>query len=358
MAHLGEILNSASVLNGYLEECMSDAVSASERACNASAGLLRDPMADRKQGVTFSKQRVLVADDTRAIREALEIALDLSGYDVATAAAGDTGLVTFKTFRPELALLDVEMPGISGIQLCRLIRKSSNIPVIMLSGIDSHEVKLQALEAGADDYVVKGTDVDELLARVAGQLRWRRLPAERVDGSVEIHVDHTQSDVKTTDASGELPGTASILVAEGTAYESTRGAARMLRTAQRTALAEILKEAGYTVFEATGGARALIDAIKRVPDLIIADSGLTQRDGLNLLKALRGDQATRRIPVIVVRDRATPDDKDSALALGVRDFILRPFTKADLLMRVDWVIAAQGRFARSQIKRRSQNRAA
>jgi DNA-binding response OmpR family regulator len=114
---------------------------------------------------------VLFVEDDDVIREATTLALERDGFQVTAAPDGLTGLDAFRGDRPDLALLDVMVPGLDGVSLCRRIRDESTVPVIMLSArADSIDIVL-GLEAGADDYVTKPFDTAVLVARIRAVLR-------------------------------------------------------------------------------------------------------------------------------------------------------------------------------------------
>src|SRR3954471_884197 len=111
--------------------------------------------------------RVLIADDDRAIRDALSRALALEGYDVVQANDGNTALSLIEATQPDVAILDVMMPNIDGLTVCRVLRAERNrLPVLMLTPTTETPRRVAGLDAGADDYLAKPFDLDELLARL------------------------------------------------------------------------------------------------------------------------------------------------------------------------------------------------
>ena len=121
---------------------------------------------------------VLVADDDRAVREALERALQLHGYEVALASDGDTALSAVDTRTPDAVVLDVMMPGLDGLDVTRRLRRQGNrIPILLLTARDAVGDRVEGLDAGADDYLPKPYDLEELLARLRALLR-RSKPEE------------------------------------------------------------------------------------------------------------------------------------------------------------------------------------
>lgn len=116
-------------------------------------------------------ERILIVDDEPQITRVLRRSLSAHRYDVRTAADGESALDTFHDFKPDLVITDLSMPEISGLDLCRELRKSSQIPIIVLSVKGDEKTKVEALDAGADDYITKPFGIDELLARVRATLR-------------------------------------------------------------------------------------------------------------------------------------------------------------------------------------------
>jgi two-component system response regulator MprA len=122
--------------------------------------------------LTIMSVRVLVADDERAVRQALRRALVMEGYDVELASGGREALESVGNGRADLVVLDVLMPDIDGLEVCRRLRQAGDrTPVLMLTARDAVSDRVEGLEAGADDYLVKPFDLDELIARLRALLR-------------------------------------------------------------------------------------------------------------------------------------------------------------------------------------------
>jgi two-component system KDP operon response regulator KdpE len=115
--------------------------------------------------------RVLVVDDEPQITRVLKTVLSSQGYQVRTAAEGESALASFTEWHPELVITDLYMPRMDGVELCRRIRAVSSVPIIVLSVKGEERTKVEALDSGADDYVTKPFGTDELLARVRAALR-------------------------------------------------------------------------------------------------------------------------------------------------------------------------------------------
>ena len=114
---------------------------------------------------------ILVVDDETTLRETLVDALEAEGFRVVSAADGREALAVFRAERPDLVLLDLMLPELSGIEVCRIIRAESGVPIVMLTAKDSEIDKVVGLELGADDYVTKPFSVRELSARIRALFR-------------------------------------------------------------------------------------------------------------------------------------------------------------------------------------------
>ncbi len=131
--------------------------------------------------------RLLIVDDDGNLRDSLGYSFRREGFEVITAADGDQAIVAFRQTRPDLVILDVMLPGRDGFEVCRALRRESDVPVVMLTARDTELDKVVGLEIGADDYLAKPFSTRELIARVRAMLRRvsPRAPAAR-DARVEI----------------------------------------------------------------------------------------------------------------------------------------------------------------------------
>ena len=140
----------------------------------------------------MSAPRVLIVDDEPQILRALRVALRANGYDVEEAMAGESALEAVAVRPPELIILDVALPDMDGVEVCRRIREWSRIPIIVLSAHGEEEAKVRALDEGADDYLTKPFGVPELLARMRVALRHATVVAEtghRVVRAGDVEID-------------------------------------------------------------------------------------------------------------------------------------------------------------------------
>jgi two-component system KDP operon response regulator KdpE len=123
-----------------------------------------------------SNGNILVVDDEPQITRVLKTTLSSQGYGVRTASDGDEAVQLMKDWTPDLVITDLRMPNLGGLELCRYVRAKSRIPIIVLSVKGEERTKVEALDAGADDYVTKPFGVNELLARVRAALRRASAP--------------------------------------------------------------------------------------------------------------------------------------------------------------------------------------
>lgn len=124
------------------------------------------------------RRAVLIVEDEPRIARWLQVRFEQVGYRAEVAHDGRTGLALARAGRPDLVVLDLMLPGLDGMQVCRILRRESAVPIIMLTARETHADRIAGLECGADDYVVKPFDADEVLARAKAVLR-------RVEDSVQ-----------------------------------------------------------------------------------------------------------------------------------------------------------------------------
>ncbi len=141
------------------------------------------------------RQKILIVDDDNHIAELISLYLTKEMYETRIAGDGEEALSLFRLFDPDLIMLDLMLPGMDGYQVCRTIRQSSNVPIIMLSAKGETFDKVLGLELGADDYIMKPFDAKELVARVKAVLR-RTQPSE----------EPAQKDTRTSAKEVSYPG--------------------------------------------------------------------------------------------------------------------------------------------------------
>jgi two-component system KDP operon response regulator KdpE len=143
----------------------------------------------------MSSGRILVVDDEPQIRRVLRATLSAQGYEVHDARSGEEALDKLRALRVDLVLLDMNMPGMSGLDTCHAIRVSSEVAIIMLTVRNTESDKIDALDSGADDYVTKPFSMPELLARLRATLR--RMPTTEEGGPDSLRLDNLEINFST-----------------------------------------------------------------------------------------------------------------------------------------------------------------
>jgi DNA-binding response OmpR family regulator len=150
--------------------------------------------------------KILVVEDDPAIEALVSLGLRNEHYRVIATDNGLTGLQLFEEQKPDLIILDWLIPGMNGIKLCRMIRSQSEVPIIMITARDAIQDRVDGLETGADDYLVKPFNIDELIARVHARLR-RRQPGDAALTFQDLSLDHKAHEVYRGSHSIELTST-------------------------------------------------------------------------------------------------------------------------------------------------------
>ncbi|WP_460477652.1 MtrAB system response regulator MtrA [Brachybacterium huguangmaarense] len=133
--------------------------------------------------------RILVVDDDQAIAEMVGIVLRGKGFEVVTAPDGASALDLFERVRADLVLLDLMLPGMDGIEVCRELRRRSGVPIIMLTARSDTSDVVEGLEAGADDYLTKPFETDELVARIRARVRRSETPTTELLTIADLEID-------------------------------------------------------------------------------------------------------------------------------------------------------------------------
>jgi len=149
----------------------------------------------------LNKDKVLIVDDEMQFRRAMRAALSLRGFLVDEAETAEDALEKVRSERPDLILLDMNLPGLNGLECCREIRTGMEVPIVMLSVRSETRDKIQALNSGADDYITKPFNLDELVARLHANLR--RVPHSAMEERQMIVLDGVQIDFKARTVKAE-----------------------------------------------------------------------------------------------------------------------------------------------------------
>lgn len=264
--------------------------------------------------------RVLVVDDILANVRLLEAKLSAEYFDVVTAMNGNDALESIKRAKPDIVLLDVMMPGIDGIEVCRQIKNDSqthHIPVVMVTALDQPEDRVKGLEAGADDFLTKPVNDLALFCRVKSLVRLKMLTDELRARSPNGEAARLISRMEN----GEAPRPGKVLIIDNrpTAAERTKSA--------------LVPHHEVTVVD--DPLTAVMHAAENRYELIIINLDMDNVDGLRLCSQLKSLERTRQTPILIV---VAPDDHQRllrALDMGVNDYLIRPIDKQELLARAN-----------------------
>jgi two-component system cell cycle response regulator len=264
--------------------------------------------------------RVLVVDDIVANVRLLEAKLSAEYFDVVTAMNGSDALETIRRTKPDIVLLDVMMPGIDGVEVCRQIKGDTltqHIPVVMVTALDQPEDRVKGLEAGADDFLTKPVNDMALFCRVKSLVRLKMLTDE----------------LRARSPSGEA-----VRVINRPGNGDTAGSGKVLIIDNRPAASERTKAALVPHHEVTvvdDPVSAVMHAAETRYELIIVNLDMDNVDGLRLCSQLKSLERTRQTPILIV---VAPDDHQRllrALDMGVNDYLIRPIDKQELLARAN-----------------------
>ena len=159
--------------------------------------------------MTEQPARILLVEDEEALAESVRYSLEREGYSVTVARDGRRAIERFRAEPPDLVILDLMLPELSGLDVCRLLRQESTVPIIMVTAKDSESDKVAGLELGADDYVTKPFSVRELVSRVRAHLRRVHMsapvPTEEILRGGPVEMDVTRHEVRVHDEVVSLP---------------------------------------------------------------------------------------------------------------------------------------------------------
>jgi len=265
--------------------------------------------------------KVLVVDDILANVRLLEAKLTAEYFDVATAMNGVDALESVQRVKPDIVLLDVMMPGMDGVEVCRRIKDdpaTHHVPVIMVTALDQPEDRVRGLEAGADDFLTKPVNDLALFCRVKSLVRLKMLTDE-LAARYGDNEDAWRSTQTKLSAELKAPGRILLVDNRGLLHDRIRESLGM----------------SHDVVGVDDPQMAVIDAAEGAFELILINLDLDGYDGLRLCSQLRSLQRTRQIPIIIIVD---PDDQPRmirALDMGVNDYLARPVDRQELLARVN-----------------------
>jgi two-component system cell cycle response regulator len=264
--------------------------------------------------------RVLVVDDILANVRLLEAKLAAEYFDVVTAMNGVDALEAVSRAKPDIVLLDVMMPGLDGIEVCRRIKSNpatQHIPVIMVTALDQPEDRVRGLEAGADDFLTKPVNDVALFCRVKSLVRLKML----------------------TDELRSRTGGDTLRLLPPNLAGAERAPGTILVVDDHASLGERIRSllAGLHEVRLAAGPREALEAFaagEGAIELIIVNLDMEGLDALRVCSQLKSVEQTRQTPILIIVD---PEDRARllrALDLGVNDYLMRPIDRQELLARV------------------------
>lgn len=267
-------------------------------------------------------ETILVVDDEATNRDLLEAILTQDGYKVGLAEDGPQALARVAASPPDLILLDLIMPGMSGLEVCQALKqepRTAEIPVIVVTALGQVSAKEAALTRGADDFVTKPVRADDLRARAAAMLKVRRIRQELDRTLAYLHElevarrsrrQETLSHIvaRGSDRPPEVPTPMPILLVDDDALT-------------RQFYRDLLTEHGFQVREAASGEEGLRLAERQAFDAAVLDIVMPGMSGLELLEHLR--RRDPELPVIMLTAHVTSQNAIAALKLGAFDFLVK-----------------------------------
>ena len=303
---------------------------------------------------------VLIVEDSPDIRSGLQIALESQGYRVIAASDGRDGMRMFRDYQPDIALLDIRMPRLSGIDVCTLIRNESDIPIIMFSGVNEHDDVVLAIRRGASDYVLKDTGFRELLNRVSMHVRKRAAellttrPQRRTPGQVLPFTAPATLDPEIAGLVGpranapkppvDLSGlnVKTVRVEPVVAHQGASGNLLedlvIVAHSEPESLKQLSSIAGRTRFEvveAMTGQEAIEVLATRSPKLILVGNILTDMNCISVIEAVQRHRLGELMGTILAIGKRAPELTRRARYMGVNDIIFKPWDdgRLDLAIR-------------------------
>lgn len=268
-------------------------------------------------------EQILVVDDEVGSREVLEAILAQAGFSVSQVADGPAALASVARTPPDLILLDVLMPGMCGLEVCQRLKHdpaTSAIPIIVVTAVGEMTVKEEALRSGADDFLAKPVQSDDLQARISAMLKVRHLRAE---------IDRTLAYIHELEAARHAQRRASLTqLFAWTPPEPSQAAGAPILLVDDEALSRdfygsLLAEHGFQVFAVGSGAEAM-EVAQRMPlEAVVLDIVMPGMSGIEVLARLRRQDPD--LPIIMLTARPTSQYGIVSLKLGAFDFIGKGF---------------------------------
>ena len=299
------------------------------------------------------KRHILVADSEFESRLAVSAALaGTETYSIDTVSNGLAALARISDGPPDMLLMASHLSGVGSLELCKAVRESYSFPVVLYSGPHELAFKLEAFDCGVDDYVTKGTEFDEILARVKAALR-RSEPVrsgDRVDTPLSPGVSNGQPGFARKQRR-KISGAGAKLASKLTLRYRKRPRSYELGSQipvlvadpdakEREHACRHLKRFGYVPMESDSAAQTLLTIKKYDPQLVLVELAMPDLSGLELVSILKNHPRTINTGVVVVSAIGDPDTVQTAHELKIDDYIIKPWQPDEFEIRIRWTMEA------------------
>jgi len=268
--------------------------------------------------------KILIAEDAADLREALiEVLLDLD-YNVQAARDGFEATQMFAEFEPDLAILDMRMPMMNGSDVCSVIRKSSDIPIIMFTSADEVADVNGAILNGATDFVLKTTGMDELADRVEAHLQKKIAPLEPAITSGETQYgavsDNAPANIHVSESAPNAIKTFTVII------DPDKEA--------RASITTILKRLNQDFIEVESAGEGIAAIQDYDPDIVVTEWALPDMDTFKMFSSLRRGLKAKKITRVIMSDKLSPETQRKSNFVGINNFLEKPLDlgKAEILI--------------------------
>jgi CheY-like chemotaxis protein len=324
-----------------------------------------------------AQERILIVDDTLANLRLLTDMLREQGYEVRGAPSGEIAFNTLPSFQPDIILLDINMPGMDGYEVCRKLKEEEHtcaIPVIFLSALDEAMDKVKAFEVGGLDYIVKPFEFEEVRVRIENQLTVKRLQdrlhqaterAEAASQAKSLFLANMSHEIRTP--MNAILGYAQILAGDQGLNDKQYKAIDTIQTsgnhllalindvldlskieAGRDILAEMLERIGVQVRLAADGRQALDQVEAERPDILFLDIRLPELDGTQVMEQLVQSYGRGAVKTVAVSASVMEHQRQGYLEAGFAEFIAKPLQREQLYACLAQVLGVDYEYARTE----------
>ena len=264
----------------------------------------------RSSGAKSSQAKILIAEDTADLREALtEVLIELD-YNVLAASDGYEAITMFQDFDPDLAILDIHMPMMNGADTCKVIRRTSDIPIIMFTAADEVEEVNGAIEKGATDFVLKASGIEELATRIESHLARSRPHKRSLEPVSHLAITPLMPNVHISTGSRKAIKTFSVVIDPS--------------KISRSHITTVLDRLNQNYIEVETAAQGTLAIERHDPDIVITEYALPDMDAYQMLSGLERGRNAKKLIHIIMSNRLSPEPQRKLKFVGVNDFLVKP----------------------------------